>query len=86
MSDMIILDDLCQFRAECFFVEILLMIGKAIVVKMSFPDHSAGIYGGFTVRGNRPEYQDASMDHFGVLSFDRQIFSQLLIQHINMGV
>lgn len=50
MCDMIILDDLCQLGAECLFIEILLMIGKTVVVKMSFPDHLAGVYSSLSVR------------------------------------
>ena len=86
MLDMVIFDDLCQLGAKCFFVEILFMICKTVVVEMSLPDHLAGIYGSLFVRRNRPEYQNASMDHPGVLTLNRKIFSQAMIQHVNMGI
>lgn len=50
MGDMVILDDLCQFGTKSFFVEILFMKRKTVVIKVSLADHLAGIYRGFSVR------------------------------------
>ena len=36
VGNMVILDDLCQLGAKCLLIEILLMVGKTIIVEMLF--------------------------------------------------